>query len=199
MKQINKLGDCDVKLIGGQIMSRVTANLDKGDEAIGTIKVIIPKSIHPDGTIDISEVPEEHLRVEPDQKKVVKAGDIVMKLSTPYDAALVDEDSEGSIVPSFCAIVKPGDKIDPNYLLAFLNSDFCKEQLKLQVTGTVMSVLSVGKVANVKFPLPDMKKQKEIGESFIESQNKLKLIRQIAALESKKNDVIIRELVKEYE
>ena len=39
----------------------------------------------------------------------------------------------------------------------------------------------------------------KIGNSFEESQNKLKLIRQIAALESKKNDIVFKELVKEYE
>ena len=44
MKSINKLGECNVRIIGGQIMSRVTANVDKGDEVLRTIKVVIPKS-----------------------------------------------------------------------------------------------------------------------------------------------------------
>ena len=199
MNKLMRLGDCDIKLVGGQIMSRVTANVDKGEDSIRGIRVIIPKAIHPDGTIDSNELPEEMLKVEPDEKKMVKKGDIVMKLSTPYDAAIVDEATEGSIVPSFCAIVKYGEEIDPGYLLAFLNSEYCKEQLRLQITGSVMTVLSVGKIANIMFPVPSLKEQKRIGDAFIETQNKLKLIRQIAELESKKNDITIRDLVKQYE
>ena len=198
MSKLKKFGDCNIKIIGGQIMSRVTANIDKGDESIQSIKVVIPKSIHSDGSIDSTEMPEEPLKVEPDQKKVTEIGDIVMKLSPPYDAAIVDKESEGAIVPSFCAIIKYDNSIDPGYLLAFLNSGYCKDQLKMQVTGSVMTVLSVGKLANIDFPLPAKKKQKEIGDSFAEAQNKLRLIRRIAELESKKNDVMIRELVKDY-
>ena len=199
MKKFIKFGDCNVKIVGGQIMSRVTANEDKGEEVIRRIKVVIPKSIHPDGTIDAEEMAEEPLRVEPDAKKITEIGDIVMKLSPPYDAAIVDEESAGSIVPSFCAIIKYDKTLNPAYLLAFLNSSFCKDQLKKQVTGSGMMVISVGKVSNIDFPLPPLEKQKEIGNSFEESQNKLKLIRQIAALESKKNDIVFKELVNEYE
>ncbi len=199
MKQLMRLGDCNIQLIGGQIMSRITANEDKGEESIQDVRVVIPKSIHPDGTICVEEMPFEALRVEPDQKKIVREGDIVLKLSTPYDAAIVSKDSEGSIVPSFCAIVKYGKEIDPGYLLALLNSEYCKEQLRKQVTGTVMTVLSVGKVANINIPIPAMEEQKKIGDAFFEAQNKLKLIRRIAALESKKNDIMIKELVKNYE
>lgn len=199
MKNMKRFGDCNIQLIGGQIMSRVTANIDKGEEGFRSVRVVIPKAIHPDGTIDAKEMPEELLKTEPDSKKMVKKGDIVMKLSTPYDAAIVDEDSEGGIVPSFCAIVKYGKDIDPGYLLAFLNSEYCKDQLRLQVTGSIMTVLSVGKIANIMFPLPPLAEQKQIGNAFFETQNKLKLIRQIADLESKKNDITIRDLVKKYE
>ena len=196
---MKRFGDCNIQLIGGQIMSRVTANVDKGEEGLRSVKVVIPKAIHQDGTIDAKEMPEELLKTEPDSKKIVKKGDIVMKLSTPYDAAIVDEDSEGGIVPSFCAIVKHGKDIDPGYLLAFLNSEYCKDQLRLQVTGSVMTVLSVGKIANIMFPLPSLTEQKEIGDAFFGTQNKLKLIRQIAELENKKNDITFRDLVKKYE
>lgn len=199
MSGLMKLGECNVQLIGGQIMSRITANVEKGEECIGSVKVIIPKCIQQDGSIRIADMPEEQLKTEPDAKRIVKDGDIVMKLSSPYDAALVDKEIEGSIVPSFCAIVKNGESIDTGYLLAFLNSDFCKDQLRVQVSGSAMSVLSVGKVANVKIPIPSINKQKEIGDTFIEAQRKLKLIRQIAELESKKNDIVFRDLVKDYE
>ena len=185
-----------VAVVGGQIMSRVTANPDAGDEVVETRKVLIPKSINSDGSIDVSVMPEEHLKVCADPKKISEAGDIVMKLSPPYDAGLVTETSQGCIVPSFCAIIKPSSEVDVQYLLAFMNSTLCKNQLQSQVSGSVMTVLSVGKVKNVNMPTPPIEEQRKIGQRFMESQRKLSIIRQIALLESKRNDIVFRELEK---
>ena len=124
------------------------------------------------------------------------SGDIILKLSTPYDAGIVDKYSDGAIVPSFCSIVKCPETIEKQYLVAFLNSEFCKNQFKAQITGVGMSVLSVGKVRAVKMPVPDTAKQIEIGESFVKMQKKLTIIRRIAELEAKKNDAIFNEMVK---
>ena len=185
-----------VAVVGGQIMSRVTANPDAGDEVVETRKVLIPKSINSDGSIDVSVMPEELLKVCADPKKISEAGDIVMKLSPPYDAGLVTETSQGCIVPSFCAIIKPSSEVDVQYLLAFMNSTLCKNQLQSQVSGSVMTVLSVGKVKNVNMPTPPIEEQRKIGQRFMESQRKLSIIRQIALLESKRNDIVFRELEK---
>ncbi len=185
-----------VNVVGGQIMSRVTANPDAGDEVVEKRKVLIPKSINLDGSIDINVMPEEALKVCADPKKVSKVGDIIMKLSPPYDAGLVTETSQGCIVPSFCAIIKPSSDVDIQYLLAFMNSALCKNQLQSQVSGAVMTVLSVGKVKNVSLPIPSIEEQRRIGQRFMESQRRLSIIRQIALLESKRNDILFRELEK---
>lgn len=183
-----------VAVVGGQIMSRITANPDAGDEVVETRKVLIPKSISADGSIDIAVLPEEDLKVEADPKKTTEPGDIVMKLSPPYDAGLVTEATQGCLVPSFCAIIRPTSDVDVQYLLAFMNSTLCKNQLQSQVSGSVMTVLSVGKVKNVNMPLPPIDEQRKIGQRYMESQRKLSIIRQIALLESKRNDIVFKEL-----
>ena len=59
-----------------------------------------------------------------------------------------------------------------------------------------MTVLSVGKVKNVNMPIPPIEEQRKIGKRYIESQRKLSIIRQIAFLESKRNDIVFKELEK---
>lgn len=199
MKKLVSLKELNVELIGGQIMSRVTVKDNSDDSVTEVRKVIIPKVINSDGTITVEDLPEEKLRVAADEKRITKIGDIVIKLSTPYDAAVIDEQSSGCLVPSFCAIIRHGLEIDTNYMLAYLNSSFCKEQLKQQVAGSNMAVLSVGKVASVLMPLPLKNEQIEIGNNYIKTQDRLKLIKQIVALETKRNDVFFKELVKDYE
>ena len=56
MLSMKKLSECGVKIIGGQIMTRVTANTEKGDEVIETRKVLVPKCIHSDGTITAEDI-----------------------------------------------------------------------------------------------------------------------------------------------
>lgn len=199
MKKLVSLKDLHIEIIGGQIMSRVTVRDDSKENVIETRKVVVPKAILSDGSIDISELPEEKLKVTADPKRLTTKGDIVLKLSTPYDAALVDENSEGCLVPSFCAIIKTPVDIDVNYLLAFLNSNYCKEQFKTQVAGAAITILSVGKVASALMPVPSLEEQQEIGANYIKAQEKLKLVKQITILEAKRNDIVFKDMVKDYE
>ena len=199
MLNMKKLSECGTKIIGGQIMSRVTANVEKGDEIAETRKVLVPKCIHSDGTIVAEDMPEENLKVCADPKKITKAGDIVIKLSTPYDAGLVTEETAEAIVPSFCAILKLDDSVNRDYLLAFLNSSACKDQLRVQVSGSVMTVLSVGKIGAVDVPIPSRKEQDAIGKRFVDTSNKLALLQKIAALEAKRNDIVFKEMVRNYD
>lgn len=192
-----KIGNTKISITTGQIMSRVTAKQEAGDEVTERRKVIIPRAINPDGSITVEELPEESLRVEPDPGKITRSGDIVIKLSTPYDAAIVDETTEGCIVPSFCAIIRNDSEIDNGYLLAFLNSKECKAQLMRQVAGGVMTILSVGKIKNVDMPVPPLSRQVDIGNAFFESKAKINTIKRIMELEAKRNDALIEELVRE--
>ena len=199
MLSTRKLSDCGIQIIGGQIMSRVTANTEKGDLVVETRKVLVPKCIHSDGTITAADMPEEDLKTAADPKKLTQTGDIVIKLSTPYDAGLVTEETAGAIVPSFCAILKSDNTVNQDYLLAFLNSSVCKDQLKIQVSGSVMTVLSVGKVGAVDVPIPPENEQHAIGSRFIETANRLALLQKIAALEAKRNDIVFKEMMKNHD
>lgn len=189
-----KLGE-QIEAIGGQIMTRISAS-DYDPEVSGEWKVVIPKAITADGFIQVGDMAVEKLKVLPDEKKVTALNDIVIKLSTPFDAALVTEEAVGCVVPSFCAILRKRSDIDINYLLAYLSSKSCKDQFRMRVAGAVMSILSVGKIKDIEIPIPDMATQKEIGERYQKLQEKKKVIRQIVELEEQRNDAVFQELMK---
>ena len=190
------LGDCGVEIVSGQIMSRLTVRDDSSDDVVVTRKVVVPKCIRSDGSLNPDEMPEERLHTDADSKRLTQGGDIVIKLSTPYDAAYVGEENAGCIVPSFCAIIKSCGDLIPEYLLAFLNSSTCKRQLKTQVAGAAMAMLSVGKIKAIRIPVPGKEIQHAIGSSYLETQRKVYIMEQIVRLEQKKNDVFFRDMVK---
>lgn len=199
MEKMIELGEYNIDIAGGLIMTRLTAKPEAGDDVVEERGVIIPKCINSDGTINAEEIPIESLKAAVDPAKLTAAGDIVMKLSTPYDAAIIDEDSAGCVVPSFCARIRNIGDANVEYLLAFLNSEACKSQLRSQISGAVMTVLSVGKIKRVRIPLPSKVQQEEIGRQYMETQKKLKIVRKIIELEAKKNDIIFRDMVREHE
>ena len=62
---------------------------------------------------------------------------MVIKLSTPYDAAYVNEENAGIAIPSFCAAIRitDNDKMDAMYLTAFLNSSYVRDELTAKVVA----------------------------------------------------------------
>lgn len=196
--QMATLGDCGVQIYSGQIMSRLTAGESSGNEVTVVRRVVVPKCIRADGSIDSDELPEEQLHTDADPKRLTACGDIVMKLSTPYDAAMVGEEDVGCIVPSFCAIIKSSGVLNADYLLAFLNSSTCKSQIKVLVAGAAMAMLSVGKIKSIRIPVPEPQIQHAIGGTFMETQHRLYILDQIMRLEQKKNNVYFRDLVNQY-
>lgn len=185
-----------ISITGGQIVNRVQVNKDKGDEVVDRgRKVIVPKTIN-NGVIDDDNIDVMDLKAIPDENKLTKEGDIIVKLSKPYGAAMIDKEHEGMLITSFCAVIRDVKGIDPGYLVAYLNSDLADEKLSASVAGTTMTILSNGKICDLDIPVPDINKQKEISEFYRQSSLNKILFKKISKLESEKLSALIEELEK---
>lgn len=172
----------NLNIIGGQITSRIEAKLDSNK--IGEIKVLTPKAIQ-NGSCNHKDLGLLNISQEADSKKVTKLGDIVIKLSTPYDACIIKEEDEGLLVPSFCAIINNiPDYISKDYLLAFLNSKVYQNQIKKLLIGQNLPILSIGQIKKVELPLPSIDVQEDIGNTYKGTLDKIKLLEKIISLES---------------
>ena len=172
----------NLNIIGGQITSRIEAKLDSNK--IGEIKVLTPKAIQ-NGSCNHKDLGLLNISQEADSKKVTKLGDIVIKLSTPYDACIIKEEDEGLLVPSFCAIINNiPDYISKDYLLAFLNSKVYQNKIKNLLIGQNLPILSIGQIKKVELPLPSIDIQEDIGKTYKGTLDKIKLLEKIISLES---------------
>lgn len=180
----------------GQIMSRLIVNPDIERNPLERWRVVIPKVITSDGFINEKDMPVEELKAKPDKNRITTVGDIVIKLSTPFDSATITQATAGCVVPSFCAVIRNKGELDNDYLQAFLNSKLCKEQLKTKVAGAVMTILSVGKINDVDIPVPDIEEQISIGKRYREVQDKAIKFRRIIELETMRNDILFTNMVR---
>lgn len=189
------LGDLkELTIIGGQITTRLE---DKNATEGAEIKVLIPKAINR-GSIEHKSLGSLIIKTEPDYKKLTKKGDIVIKLSTPYDACLITEEDEGLLVPSFCAILRAGEAdFNMEFLLAYLNSEICSNQIKNLVSGATIAILSTGTLKKVEVLLPSLDKQKSLATDYMKTLKKEKLLNKIIELEYEKLNSMIYELMEE--
>lgn len=183
-------------IIGGQIISRVIADSVKGDLIIdGNRKTIVAKTIS-EGYINSDNIIINDYKKTLDKEKLTRKGDIVIKLSSPVYACLIDENNTGMLVSSFCAIIRNVKDIDKRYLAAFLNSDICQQQLSISVAGSVANILSTGKLGDLEIPIPEPNKQIEIANFYEKTIKNRILLQKIIKLESEKLSSLIERLGK---
>ena len=180
-----------LNFIGGQILSRIESDQNKHDRVIGVAKVIPPKAIKA-GRIVQSEIYEIEYKSEFDPKKLTREGDIVVKLSTPYEAAYITKDNEGLLITSFSIIIRnTGNDILSEYLSAFCNSGVYMEQAMNLVSGATIPMLTIGKVKEISISMLSIEDQEQVAKYFNNIVEKQLVMEQIISLEKEKLDTVL--------
>lgn len=167
-------------VIVGQIMTRVISKDGIGD----VVPVLMPKAIT-SGIIMKNDLGEAILEKTVSSNKYTKEKDIVIKLSTPYDAAYVTKAEEGLLIPSFCAAIRitKNSKVDAKYLSAFLNSSYVRNLLSLMASGSSKPMIKINDIRALKIPDVPVKDMEDIGEAYLLSGKKKEVLREMIRAE----------------
>ena len=185
-----KIRDIADEIITGVLTRRVVWEEGNGDPSLlKSEKILVPKAIN-DGLIDHSLLQEVKLYKEVKDKFYTKKGDVIMKLSTPYDSCVIEkEEDEGLIVPSFSLIIrKINPKYNPYFLMAFLSSKCAWAQIKNSREGRMLSIISKESVAELDVPDFNDEEIKEISNRYKRFLNFKRLSAEIISLEKERND-----------
>lgn len=187
MKKFHEIAD---EIITGVLTKRVVWEEGNGDPSLlKSEKILVPKAIN-DGLIDHSLLQEVKLYKEVKDKFYTKKGDVIMKLSTPYDSCVIEkEEDEGLIVPSFSLIIrKINPKYNPYFVMAFLSSKCAWAQIKNSREGRVLSIINNVSVAELDVPDFNDEEIKEISNRYKRFLNFKRLSAEIISLEKERND-----------
>ena len=155
---------CHIKT--GAPMARAR-KIPEGGEA-RSVTTLPPRALQSGSIVDselvieaVGEVKKEHYTCE---------GDVVIKLSTPYDSAYIDKKHEGIVATSSVMILrkKPDAAVDMQYLSMFLGMPQTNAVLQAVSTGqsTAMAMLKRQAVAEIEVPLPPLGRQQELASRF---------------------------------
>jgi len=163
-----------------------------------TVKVLVPKSIV-DGIIVKEDLGEAILSKEIDEDKYTKEGDVVIKLSTPYDAAYVTEQDAGLVIPSFCATIRieKENVLNAKYLSAFLNTSYVRNQLTAKVVGSARPMIKITDIRALELPKVSAQDMRDIGEAYILSGKKKTTLFEMITTESRLMENIVLASIKE--
>ena len=186
-----KLKDIAEDIITGVLTRRVVYDGENNDPSLPDGKILVPKAIN-DGLIDHSLLQSVKLDREVKDKFYTKMGDVIMKLSTPYDSCSIDrEEDEGLIVPSFSVIIRGiGVKYNPYFIMAFLSSKYAWNQIERLRSGRVLTILSNESVAELEIPEFSEPEIKRISERYKNYLKFKRLSSEIMELEKERNDAL---------
>lgn len=143
-------------------------------------KLIMPSIEYPDDTIRyiglanilpfqgsyyISEIFGEKIK---STVRVFEADSVIFSKLRPElrKVIYIPKNEESGVVSSECFVFKANEYINPEYLAIILRSDLVYGQIIFQITGIGRPRIGKSDVLNIKIPVPELKLQNEIVNSF---------------------------------
>ena len=185
-----KLKDVAEEIITGVLTRRIVCDGDV-DSSLQEEKILVPKSIT-DGLIDHTLLQTSRIGKLVKEKFYTRKGDVIMKLSTPYDSCVIEKkEDEGLIVPSFSVIIRGiRAPYDPYFIMAFLSSRRAWSQIERSRSGRVLSIISNESVSELELPSFSETEMKDISTRFRRYLEFRRLSAEIIGLEKERNDIL---------
>lgn len=118
---------------------------------------------------------------------------MVLTITGTYGvAAVVPDDFGEANINQHCVRMSINDKVQPEYLAAFLNSQLCKSQMDRAVTGSSRLALDYTSIRKLTILVPsDPKEQEHIVQTVREQLRKARDFRESAALEESDMSLVV--------
>ena len=135
------------------------------------------KAINSKGYIDENSLEEfcanERLKAE----YLTQPGDVIVRLTTPYTAVLIDEEFAGMVIPSHFIVIRTrGKKILPEYLYWLLNTDKVKSSLLQNVSSIMIGTVKPASYAEIEIELLTSEEQRKISDMNMLAKKEIHLL-----------------------
>ena len=194
-----EIGQIASQVASGTVISRISIKVIKA--GIGELceeKVLLPKAL--DGGIikeELGTVIVARKQIESGKVMKTQKGDVVIKLTTPYDTAYVTEADEGIIISSHCAVIRglKAEMVDSRYLSYVLSSPYGKDTLSSITNGAATAMLKVRDIVSISIPVVSMEEQRYLGDIYELSSKKRNTLRAMQINERKVMDGLILDAI----
>lgn len=150
------------------------------------------RSINADAYIDMNEL-EVYDAIHPlGSEYLTQAGDVLIRLSSPYTAVLIDNKTSGLIFSSNFVIVRADTKkILPEYLFWFINTTTVKKDILKNNSSNMLGAIRPKYFSNLDIELLPLEKQLKIGNFNLLVRRENELIQELAQEKKKYYQMVI--------
>ena len=155
------------------------------------------KCISSDGYIITDYLEPYEVSDELKDDYLTKRGDILIRLSVPYTAVIINRtDLCGLVIPSHFAVIRANKAmVTPEYIFWSLRRDKNRITLMQNSSGSAaFGTISSGLIANLNITLLPMEKQHIIGELMLLSEREQELLAKLTAEKKKYNALILNKI-----
>ena len=154
------------------------------------------KSFDVKGHLIKEELDMFNAREEIDSKYLTKQGDVIVRLSTPFTAVVIDEESEGLLVPSLFVIIRLyPDGILPSYMSIYLNSDKMKKIYNKESRGSTVQILKTSAFKEFEILVQDSMIQEKIVLLSQLMLREKRLLQSLIEENDKRNQLILEKMI----
>ena len=155
------------------------------------------KCISPDGYIDTTQLEPYEISEELKDEYLTQYGDILVRLSTPYTAVLIDRSELcGLVVPSHFAIIRVDRRYAlPEYIYWTLRRDKNRIAMMQNSSGSAaFGTISSGLIASLPITLLPLSEQQILGALMCLSDREQELLDRLSAEKKKYNTLLLNKI-----
>lgn len=109
---------------------------------------------------------------------LTQPGDIIVRLTIPYTAVLVDEKFIDLVIPSHFVVIRTsGKKILPEYLYWLLNTGKVRASIRGNINSTMIGAVKPASYAKMEIELLPIEEQRKISEINLLAKREIYLLR----------------------
>ena len=177
----------------------VTARKKKDATSLGTYKyqLLNLRCIANEGYIDKEYIEPYELSEELKDDYLTRMGDILIRLSAPYTAVLINKPELcGIVVPSHFAIIRVDERYAlPGYVFWVLRRDKNKITMMQNSSGsTAFGTISSGLISSLPITLLPLHEQQIIGELLCLSEREQELLQKLSEEKKTYNTLLLNQI-----
>ena len=153
------------------------------------------RSINADGCVEMSLVDEYYAVESLSSEYLSQVGDVIVRLTAPYTAVLIDDETAGMVISSNFVIIRPNPRmLLPGYLVWLLNTSKIKRVIFENTSSNMLGAINPRYFACMEITLPPIDRQFSIADLNALALKEWRLLRRLAEEKKRYCDFITNTL-----
>lgn len=152
------------------------------------------RCIQPEGIIDRNELDIYEAKEPLKEEYLSQTGDIVIRLTAPYTAVLIDALTSGMVISSnFVVIRLEGKLLTPEYLFWLLNTPKVKRKIYENATSNMLGAVNAKFLMEFELTLLPSEIQQRIAQVNLLAKKEQQLLKELAAEKDKLYSILLNQ------